>query len=104
MHSVSLSGGAIYSITSWRSVVRAVKAMCDKGFAVNVRFVFGGLCLGCAVVVLKIFRRKEILKNNFDWVEKGQALLQVLVCGFALAGLANVLDTVCLLLSKQGVY
>ncbi|PKP47432.1 MAG: hypothetical protein CVT95_05700 [Bacteroidetes bacterium HGW-Bacteroidetes-12] len=50
-------------VTSWRSVVRAVKVMCDKGFAVNVKFMFGFLCVGCAVVVLKIYRREGDFKK-----------------------------------------
>jgi len=36
--------------------------------------VFGSLCVGCVLAVLKILEGKEILKNNFVWVEKGQTL------------------------------
>lgn len=75
------------TVTSWRSVVRVVKVRYDKGFAVIVQWVFWSLCVGCAVAVLKIFEGKEILKNNFSWVGKVEALLQTLVCGSACSGL-----------------
>ena len=35
----------------------------------------------------KIFEGKEILKNNFSWAGKVEALLQTLVCGLACSGL-----------------
>jgi hypothetical protein len=37
------SGGAVYSITSWRSVVCVVKVRSDKGFAVCYCFCVGSV-------------------------------------------------------------
>lgn len=66
-------------VTSWRSVCRGVKVRSDKGFDVIVQLVFWTLCVGCAVVVLKILEGMEILKIIFLW-GKVEALLQFLVC------------------------
>jgi hypothetical protein len=49
--------------------------------------------VGGGVVGVFLFFRREGEKNEvFSRVEKGQALLQVLVCGRAFEGLANVPD------------
>jgi hypothetical protein len=78
---------SLFAVTSWRSVVRVVKGSSDKGFAVIVQLVFWSLCVGCEVAGLKIFEGKEILKNNFYWVGRVEALLQTLVCGLNCSGL-----------------
>ena len=55
-----------------------------------------GLSGGWGIFTFLEAGKKKI--EVFVWVGKGQALLQVLVCGLAFAGLANVLDPVRLLL------
>lgn len=59
----------------WRSVHCALEVRSVKGFAAVFRSEFMSLCVGCAVAVLKFFRREGRKKIEvFVSVEKGQAL------------------------------
>ena len=72
-----ISPNSCYRLAFFRLCCQVV--VC-RGFRCHCR-------VGCAFAVLKIFEGKEILKNNFSWVGKVEALLQTLVCGSACSGL-----------------